>query len=272
MTPIVVGAMAALLVFGIYLFKLEWDRYRRDREPAPPPTPEEAALDRWNAGVVMLVAGLSVVGALMAWWASSDFSHASDISQQALHQSTAYQTVKAEQDGYVQYGSRLAQLYQEHTIAESTLYNQGASAWGAGDTSTAESLEAQARVEGAQERAIDPGFICYYPSGYGLQGQVDFNIAQEEATEAIGACLQPDQDVTALRTDDQAHVDALESAAQTERTKAAQVVLAGAFAIVSVFFLTLAYLGWRHKRARFLAPGVMAIGVALGLSAFAGWG
>ena len=239
--------------------------------PAPPPTPEEAALDRWNAGVVMLVAGLSVVGALMAWWASSDFSSASDISQQALHQSTEYQTVQAEQNGYVEYSARLAQLYEGHTIAESTLYNQAATAWGAENSQTAEGLESQARVEGAQERALAPGFICYYPSYYGQQGQVGFNIAQEEATETIGACLQPDQDVTTLRTDDQAHVDALEAAAQAERTKAAQVVLAGAFAIVSVFFLTLAYLGWRHKRARFLAPGVVAIAVAVGLSAFAGW-
>lgn len=267
----VVGALGALLLFGLYLLNLEWRRYRQDRSPAPPPTPEEAALDRWNAGVVMLVAGLSMVGAFMAYWASSDFSKASDTSQQALQQSTQYQTVEAEQDGYVLFGARLAQLDEEHTVAESSLYSQAAAARAKNHTKTAESLEAQARVEAAQDRALSPGYLCYWPSYYGSQGQIDFNIAQEKSTEVIGACLQPDQDVTTLRTSDQAAVNALETTAQDQRDKAAQVVLAGAFAIVSVFFLTLAYLGWRHKRARFLTPGVLAIAVALGLSAFAGW-
>ncbi len=72
--------------------------------PAPPPTPEEAALDRWNAGVVMLVVGLSVVGTILAFWASSQFSSASGLSQQAVQEVTQYQTVKAEQDGYVDFG------------------------------------------------------------------------------------------------------------------------------------------------------------------------
>jgi hypothetical protein len=270
-TIVVVGALGALLIFGIYLLRREWQRYRQDRSPAPPPAPEEAALDRWNAGVVMLVAGLSMVGAVMAYWASSDFSKASDISQQALTESTQYQTVKAEQDGYVLFGARLAQLDEEHTVAESSLYSQAAAARGKDDSQTAESLEAEARVEAAQDRALSPGYVCYWPSNYGWQGQVDFNIGQEKSTEVIGACLQPDQDVTTLRTSDQAAVSALERAAQDQRDKAAQVVLAGAFAIVSVFFLTLTYLGWRHRRARFLTPGVLAIAVAVGLSAFAGW-
>ena len=52
----------------------------------------------------MLVAGLSIVGALLAWWASSEFSLASSLSQQALQEATQYQTVKAEQDGYVAFG------------------------------------------------------------------------------------------------------------------------------------------------------------------------
>lgn len=270
-TPIVVAALGTLFLFGAYLFWLEWRRYQADKSPGPPPTPEEASLDRWNAGVVMLVAGLSVIGALMAWWASSDFSNASDISQQALQESTQYQTVKAEQDGYVQYDARLDQEYQSHTIAESSLYSQAAAAWGKDNSTSAMSLEAQARVEGAQERALDPGFVCYYPSSFGSAGQVGFNISQEEASELINPCTQPDQDVTTLRTSDPAHVNALDAQAKTERDRAAQVVLAGAFAIVSVFFLTLAYLGWRHKRLRFLAPGVLAIAVAAGLSAFAGW-
>jgi hypothetical protein len=70
---IVVSLLSVLVAAGAYFLYQEWRRYKVDKEPAPPPTPEEASLDRWNAGVVIVVAGLSVVGALLAWWASSEF-------------------------------------------------------------------------------------------------------------------------------------------------------------------------------------------------------
>lgn len=270
MAVVVACALAVLLAGGIYLLSMEWSRYRADRSPAPPPTPEEASLDRWNAGVVMLVAGLSVVGALMAWWASSNFSLASDQSQQAVQEATQYQTVKAQQDGYIEFGARLSEAYQEHTVAASSLFSEAANAWVTNQGARAQSLETQARVEGAQERALIPGFVCYWPSNWGPGGSVTYDVRPLQASELELPCVEPDQDPSALRTQDQSHQDALEQAAATDRSTAQAIVLAGALVIVAVFFLTLSYLGWRHRRARSLGAGVLAVGVALGVTVLAG--
>jgi hypothetical protein len=253
----------------VFLLRWEWRRYKADRAPAPPPSPEEAALDRWNAGVVMLVAGLSIVGALLAWWASSEFSLASSLSQQAVQEATQYQTVKAEQNGYVAFGARLSEAYGEHTVAESNLYQQAAAAWAAGQGSAALQLEAEARVEGAQARALDPGFVCYWPTYPGTNGGVQYDVQALQATEQENPCEQPDQDTTALRTLDQSHVEALGSTSKGDRTRAEEVVLAGALVIVAVFFLTLSYLGWRHRRAHALTPGVVAVAAALAIAVVA---
>jgi hypothetical protein len=219
----------------------------------------------------MLVAGLSIAGALLAWSASSEFSRASDLSQQALQESTQYQTVKAEQNGYVDFGARLAESYQEQTVAESALYQEAAAAREADQLDRALPLEAQARVEGAQARALDPGFLCYWPFSPGSNGAVDYDSQALQATELESPCVQPDQDPTALRTLDQSHVGALEATAKADRSKAEEVVLAGALVIVAVFFLTLSYLGWRHRRAHTLLPGVMAVAAALVIAAVAGF-
>jgi hypothetical protein len=218
----------------------------------------------------MLVAGLSVVGAVLAFWASSQFSSASGLSQQAVQEVTQYQTVKAEQDGYVDFGARLNETYQEHTVAESTLYSEAAAAWAQDQPTEARALEARARVEGAQERALVPGFLCYWPSSRGSGGSVLYDQAGLRASEVESPCVQPGQDPSALRALDSGHISALEVAAADDRSRAQEIVLAGAFVIVAVFFLTLSYLGWRHRRARSLATGVVAMAVALGVTVLAG--
>lgn len=269
---IVISLLSVLVAAGVYFLYREWRRYKLDKQPAPPPTPEEAALDRWNAGVVVLVAGLSVVGALLAWWASSEFSDASSTSLQAVQEAAQYQTVKAEQDSYLSFGERLDATYQEHTVAQSELYAEAAQARRAGDNYDTLQLEAQARVEGAQERASAPEFLCYWPSGVASNGAVPYNATQLAGTEQDSPCVQPDQDPASLRTLDQSHVSALEAVAKSDRSTAEETVLAGAFVIVAVFFMTISYLGWRHRRVRSLAPGIVAMAIALAVSLAAGLG
>ena len=264
-----VCALTVLVLGGCYLMTREWRRYRADRSPAPPPPPEEAALDGWNAGMVMLVAGISIVGAFLAFWAANDFSNASSSSQQALQEATQYQTVKSEQDGFLNFGAELSQALEEHTVDESGLFNKAASAWSAGDAQLAGELEAQARVQGAAERALAPGFTCYWPSA-GLEGTLDYNLAGLRASEIESPCVLPDQDSTSLRTLNPAHQAALVNAATNDRSKAEAIVLSGAFLILAVFFLTISYLGSRHRRLYFLTPGVASVAVALGLSAALG--
>ncbi|HTV12705.1 MAG TPA: hypothetical protein VME20_12680 [Acidimicrobiales bacterium] len=266
MVVLVPAALVLLLLGALYLLRLEWRRFLADRSPAPPPSPEEAALDRWNAGVVVLVAGLSIVGAMMAFWASSKFSAASGLSQQALQEVAQYQTVKAEQDGYLDYGARLSETYQEHTVAESALYARAAAAWSANDPTEARALEAEARVEGAVERALVPGFLCYWPSSRGENGSVYYDEAGLRASEVESPCVQPGQGSSALRTLGASQAGALGASASNDRSQAEQIVLAGAFVIIAAFFLTLSYLGWRHRRARWSGAGVFAIAVSLGVS------
>lgn len=260
---VAVAGLVVLLAGGVFLFRQELRRFRQDKAPTPPPTPEEASKDPWNAGMVMLVAGLSIVGATMALWASNDFSKASGLSQQAVQEATQYQVVKSEQDGYIDFGSQLAETYQEHTVAESSLYAQAAAAWDQGDSALAQDLESQARVQGAAERALMPGFTCYWPYPPAAGGVVRYDLSQEHASEVESPCVLPDQDSTALRTLDEAHQQAVEAAAAADRSDAERVVLAGALVIVAVFFLTISYLGWRHRRRFSLAPGVLAIAGAL---------
>ena len=65
-------------------------------------------------------------------------------------------------------------------------------------------------------------------------------------------------------------MEALGTTAKGDRTKAEEVVLAGALVIVAVFFFTLSYLGWRHRRAHALTPGVLAVAAALAIAVVAG--
>jgi hypothetical protein len=270
MAVLVSAALALLLLRGGHLLGVEWHRYRADPSRGELPTPEEAARDRWNAGVVMLVAGLSVIGALLAFWASSEFSSASGLSQQAVQDVTRYQTVKAEQDSYLQFGARLNVSYQEYSVGQSNLYAEAASAWDDNQPGEARALEAQARVDGAAERALIPGFVCYWPSSRGRGGSVYYDQAALRVSEVETPCVQPGQDPSSLRTLSTSQADALEHGAAADRSRAEDVILSGAFVIVAVFFLTVAYLGWRHRRARTLGAGVVAIGIALAVSALVG--
>ena len=268
MAVLVTCALAILLLGGLFLLRLEWRRYRADRSPAPPPSPEEAALDRWNAGVVMLVAGLSVVGAVLAFWASSQFSSASGLSQQAVQEVTQYQTVKAEQDGYVDFG-RLNELYQEHTVAESTLYTEAAAAWAVDEPILARALEARARVKGAQERALIPGFVCYWPSKSGAGGSSCTTRPPCEPARWSPRACSPGRTPRPCGPWTPSTPAPSRSAPPTT-ARVEEVVLAGALVIVAVFFLTLSYLGWRHRRAGSLGTGVVAMAVALGVTVIAG--
>jgi hypothetical protein len=265
-----VGALGFLLAIGCWVLLQEIRRYRADRAHAPAPEPEEAALDRWNAWVVMVVAGISVVGALLAFWASADFSAASSASQQAVQEATQYQTIKSEQDGFINFGADLTQTVQEHTVQESTLYTEAAAAWSSGQASLAEQLEADARAQGAVERALISGYTCYWANLPGAGGVMQYNVAELQASEVESPCVLPGQDSSSLRTLDPSHQQALTNSAANDRSHAEAVVLAGALLILAVFCLTVSYLGPKHRRSLAVSPGVVSIAAALVVAAALG--
>lgn len=267
---IAVGALGFLLASGCWVLLQEIRRYRADRAHAPAPEPEEAALDRWNAWVVMVVAGISVVGALLAFWASADFSAASSASQQAVQEATQYQTIKSEQDGFINFGADLTQTVQEHTVQESTLYKEAAAAWSSGQASLAQQLEADARAEGAVERALISGYTCYWANLPGPGGVMQYNIAELQASEVESPCVLPGQDSSSLRTLGPSHQQALTNSAANDRSHGEAVVLAGALLILAVFCLTVSYLGPKHRRSLAVSPGVVSIAAALVVAAALG--
>ncbi|HTW10277.1 MAG TPA: hypothetical protein VME46_22425 [Acidimicrobiales bacterium] len=266
MQVVVPVALALLCAWGLHLLRLEWKRFAVDKKPAPAPTPEEASLERWSAGVVMLVAGLSIVGAVMAFWASGKFSDANDLSQQAVQEVTQYQTIKGEQDGYLSFGERLTESLQEESVAESSAFSQAAAAWSGGQYAQAEALEARARVAAAGQRALAGGYLCYWMTTFGPGGSVVYNVSQQQVLEAERPCTWAGQDDTALRTLANGQANSLESAAETDRSHAEDIVLAGAFLILAVFFMTISYLGRKHRRLLPLTAGVGAMALALGVS------
>lgn len=248
------GAIFAVLLVVIIaaaslLLRSEWKRFRLDRSPGKPPKLEEAALDRWNARVVVLVAAMSVMGALLAWWASATFADAQLLDQRSLQQTNQYQTTKAIEDSKIAFGARLTQIYEQHTVAESNLYTQAAAAWSRGNERLALALEAEARVEGAQERVLDPGFLHYSPGFPGSGGAVAYSVSEQETNAVFES-----QD---LRTLDPAHVAVVEASAASARARGETIVLGTVLIFAGVFFFTLAYLGGRHRRVRAFAPGIL---------------
>ncbi len=96
------------VAWGGYLVVLEFARYRKDRRKLPPLTPEEAAADRWHKGAVILIATLSIMGALLAWRASATFGAASDLAQRALQERVQLGQQQSLQDEQIDFSTRLS--------------------------------------------------------------------------------------------------------------------------------------------------------------------
>lgn len=250
-------ALAILVLFGAgHLFRLEVLRFRKDPTPAPPLPPEEAAREKWHTHMAILIAALSVLAALNVWLASSAFGGASGLGSQVLQDQTQYQTVLAVQNSRIDFGDRLSQLVQQHLYTEDQLYKVAAADRKAGDTQEAVQLEAEARVEGAQERALNPGFL-YYSAETQSNGTATFSVP-EETTVA----KEENRDLIAL---DPAHLAIIESQVDSDRNEGQQIVLATALFVAAIFFFTVTNLGWRHRRWRTMAPGLLSTAAALGL-------
>jgi hypothetical protein len=122
----------------------------------------------------------------------------------------------------------------------------------------------------AQQRALSYGFLCYWPEAFEANGSIDYDVPALRVWELESPCVQPGEDSASLRTLGDAEASALESSAAHDRSEAQEIVLAGAFVILAVFFLTLSYLGRKHRRVGPLGVGVVAVAVALGVSLVAG--
>ena len=254
MAVLLVALTAVTVVGCLYLVVAEWSRYSKDRAPQPPIDPELAASDRWHNGVTYAIAALSIVGALLAWQASEGFDGAGDLSRQAVDQGVRYQSVRSASDGRIDFDARLALIYQEHLRLERSFYTRADELRAAGDNAGAARLEAEARVEGAQARLIASSFLSYFP----IVAE-DGSVSVDRDANA-GVARAGDTD---LRTLDPANVRAVTQEAGETRRTAQQLVVAGALLIAAMFFLTVADLGWLHRRLLAAVPAALATVAAL---------
>jgi hypothetical protein len=243
------GLGGLLILFGGYLIVVEFRRFRRDRSPAPPLAPEDAARDRWTAMVTDLIVGLLLLSALITLQANATFGSASDLNGQAQKASARYQAANAEEQSLIEFGDRMTALLQQHTLAASQLSLHADQARAAGDTALANQLDAAARIESAQARVFHNGFLSYAPSAAGDVFTFDRDAALRLAEERN----------TDLRTLGPKHAQALESVAADDRAKAGKLLLAAAALIAGVFLWTITRLAWRQRRLATAIPALAAM-------------
>ncbi len=151
-------------------------------------------------------------------------------------------------DGSIAFGQQVAVLQQEHTFAETQLIDLANQQRSAGNTAGANDLEAQAQVEGAQARVFANSYL-HYAGALNSDGTVTFDRGAQEAV-AVG-------ESATLQTLGDQHSRELDGRASAARTKAQQTALATALFVGAMFFLTVANLGWRHRRLHALIPSLL---------------
>ena len=242
----------AAVVFAAVVALGELRRYLKDRSPSPPPEPEEVARDPWHARLVILVAFLSVLGALLAWWASTTFANAESASQQVIEQTAKWQSDSTQAQSKVDFDSRLSLLFQNDNYAATQLLHEAS-----GNGPLSELLQADAQVDAAGARALyADGFLVDYPT-IASDGSVTYNSSQALAS------VVPNDSI--LRTLGPTSWAALDAQAAKDRSIGQKIVLAGALLIGTVFFLTVANLGWKHRRIHMLVPAVVTSAIAFGI-------
>jgi hypothetical protein len=251
---LVIGAV----VGGAVVAVREWRRYRVDRSPRPPLSADEREGDPFHTGVAVLIAAVSVAGAVLAFQASTVFGDASELSGRSIQERTQLSKEAGFVDTKIDFGARLATIYQEHLRTVTELERLAAAARAAGDGPRAQRLEADLRVERAATRVIDAGFLGPYRPDVD-DGAVTYDRERLRAREAI---TNPD-----LRTLDPA---ATQAEAERARRKGLALLGVGALFGLVLLLLTVTNLGPVHRRLRALVPAVALTAVAFALLAGTG--
>ena len=246
-----------LLVFAGYLIIVELIRFRGDRKPEAPLSPEDAARDRWTVMVTDLIVGLLLVSALSTLQANATFASASGLTGQAQKDAAEFQVADAQTSSLIEYSDRLTGLIQQHSLAAKELNTEGDAAQSNGDDRLANRLYAEARVESAEVRVLTYGFLGAAPSE---SQQLTYTFDRSTAAqilEEINANLRtlgpgPQQSGPTQR-------ERLETQAADSRAQAGKLLLAAAFIVGAVFFWTITRLAWKQRRLATAIPAWLAV-------------
>jgi hypothetical protein len=204
--------------------------------------------DRFRAWVGVLIAVVSIIGAVDVWRASVESSDGSDFAQQGTQQLILQQQTRGSIEAGVARDFRLFTQFQEHVMNWRQLLSQ-ADTVASSDPTLAAGLRSQARTELSAARHIRPLMQNFDRPDFGdARGVVQFDPAQQatalEAADLELSGLRPD---LSFADADSAHRRALHL-----------VGIAVLFA-AALLFLTFAQVARRGARGIFALAGIAAM-------------
>jgi hypothetical protein len=225
----------------------------------PPAEAPPVRTDRFRSWVGVLIAVVSILGAVVVWRASMESSNASDRTQQGTQQLILQQQKRGSIEAGVARDFRLFMDFQEHVMSWRQLLTQ---ADAADDPTLAAALRAQARQELSAARHIRPLIQNFDRPDYGdADGVVQFDPGVQAR-----ALAEADLELTGLRPD-LAFADADEGHDRALRLVGIAVLFAAA-----LLFLTFAQVARRGSRGIFAVAGVVVMLAATALFAIVGVG
>lgn len=209
--------------------------------------------ERFRTAVAILIAAVSVLGAIVAWRASVYSTDASNLDQQATQELVRRQQILASFRGFVSQDRRFHGPYQEHVKA-ATLLDRESRAVRRRNPVHATELRAQAQEERALARSLAHFFYSQTPDDPTAAGNVAYD---------AGAGLQYLEEVDAELP--MLHPVAVAREARRLHHRTVRLVGVAAVFVVALFFLTLAELTRPAVRPFFAASGSLAFigGIAL---------
>ena len=204
----------------------------------------KSATDRFRGRVAILIAFVSIMGAVVAWRASEASELASNLDQDATQQFVQREQILGQLDEDVIQDMRLLGSYQEHVKAWKELDRAAAAATGG----AADDLRRRAQEERALARALYLLFQTAYPTDPEENGDVAFDREFAQRVMRDGnddlATLAPE--ATDARADD-AH------------EKTVNLVALAALLVGALFLLTLAQMARPTIRALYAGAGAVVL-------------
>lgn len=223
-----------------------------DAPPPEPPPPDPAPLapneppPRFRLAVAGLIALVSIVGAGVAWSASTASTDSSDLDQQAQQEFLLREQILTSARAAVGEELRRVGSFQEQVSSERILREQ-AKRFRISDPQVAGILDQQAQGAAALARTTGYFFFAAFPT-VGADGSVTYN---------------PDQAINNLLSRytiyQQLQPEATAADADEADKKSKRIVGIGVILVAALFLLTLAEIAGRRSRFVLAAAGIAAL-------------
>jgi hypothetical protein len=199
--------------------------------------------------VGVLIAAVSILGAVVVWRASVESSNASDLTQQGTQQLILQQQTRGSIEAGVARDFRLYTQFQEHVMNWRQMLAQADQSK---DPSLAADLRSQARSELSQARHIRPLMQNFDRPSFGDEsGVVPFDPAQQ-----VQALADANLELTGL------HPGVTFAAAAGAHSRALHLVGIAVLFAAALLFLTFAQVARKGARGIFAAAGAVVMVVA----------